>query len=212
VSPSAGDLWFDTTTGSSYIYYNSAWVELGGGSMSPYQATSTTRPSSPWTGQLVYETDTQLLIMYNGSSWVEINSALTKAPRGLVSFAQVIVASTINTTETVQITSPAFTAVANRYYRVTYYEPLAQIGATTPGYFQFQIRLTNITGTVLFTAEPEPMPNPSDGQIFNMQFVSTFTAGSTVLVATARVNSSTASLFGRSDVRRQLIIEDIGGV
>jgi hypothetical protein len=70
VSPSAGDLWFDTSTGASYIYYGSAWVELGGGTMSPYQATSSTRPSSPWTGQHVYETDTSLELVYNGSAWV----------------------------------------------------------------------------------------------------------------------------------------------
>ena len=70
VSPSAGDLWFDTTTGSSYIYYNSAWVELGGGTMSPYQATSTTRPSSPWEGQHIYETDTDRILFWNGTAWV----------------------------------------------------------------------------------------------------------------------------------------------
>lgn len=69
-SPAANDLWFNTTTGASYIYYNSAWVELGGGTMSPYQATSTTRPSAPWTGQHVYETDTSLELVYNSSAWV----------------------------------------------------------------------------------------------------------------------------------------------
>jgi hypothetical protein len=38
--------------------------------MSPYQATSSTRPSSPWTGQHVYETDTSLELVYNSSAWV----------------------------------------------------------------------------------------------------------------------------------------------
>ena len=69
-SPSAGDIWFDTSTGATYIYYNSAWVELGGGSMSPYQATSSTRPSSPWAGQTIYETDTNRNLQYNGTAWV----------------------------------------------------------------------------------------------------------------------------------------------
>jgi hypothetical protein len=69
VSPSSGQVWFDTNTGASYIYYNSAWVELGGGSMSPYQVTSPTRPSSPWTGQHVYETDTKLEYVWDGSAW-----------------------------------------------------------------------------------------------------------------------------------------------
>jgi hypothetical protein len=30
-SPSAGDIWFNTTTGSTYIYYDSTWVGVGGG-------------------------------------------------------------------------------------------------------------------------------------------------------------------------------------
>jgi hypothetical protein len=63
-------LWFDTSTGAAYIYYNSAWVELGGGSMSPMQVTSSTRPSAPWTGQTIYETDTNRNLQYNGSAWV----------------------------------------------------------------------------------------------------------------------------------------------
>jgi hypothetical protein len=37
--------------------------------MSPYQATSSTRPSSPWTGQHVYETDTKLEYVWDGTSW-----------------------------------------------------------------------------------------------------------------------------------------------
>lgn len=86
VSPSAGELWFDTNSGATYIYYNSAWVELGGGTMSPYQCTSTTRPVAPWTGQTIYETDTKRLAIYNGSSWVafsnpiETISALPSSP------------------------------------------------------------------------------------------------------------------------------------
>jgi hypothetical protein len=30
-SPVAGDIWFNTTTGSTYIYYDSTWVGVGGG-------------------------------------------------------------------------------------------------------------------------------------------------------------------------------------
>ena len=82
VSPSAGEIWFDTSSGASYIRYNSAWVELGGGTMSPYQATSTTRPSSPWTGQTIYETDTNRLLVWNGSAWVIPNSPVQN-PTGL---------------------------------------------------------------------------------------------------------------------------------
>ena len=69
VSPSAGDLWFNTTTGASYIYYNSAWVELGGGSMSPMQTTSSARPAAPWEGQTIYDTDTNIGYQYDGTNF-----------------------------------------------------------------------------------------------------------------------------------------------
>jgi hypothetical protein len=29
-APSAGDLWFDSTTAATFIYYDSTWVEIGG--------------------------------------------------------------------------------------------------------------------------------------------------------------------------------------
>lgn len=131
-------------------------------------------------------------------------------PRGIVSFAQVVTTTGLTTTEAVQITSSTFTAVANRYYRVTYYEPLIQIGAATPSFLAFRVRLTNLAGTVLALSEPEAMPNPSDGQIIVVQFVTTFTAGSTVLVATGATGSSTASAYGAATTRRQLIVEDLG--
>jgi hypothetical protein len=163
-------------------------------------------------GMTCYLDDTNVLQSYTGSAWVEIASSDGKAPRGLVSFAQVTTATGLTTTEAVQITAPAFTAVANRYYRVTYYEPLIQIGAATPTFLAFRVRLTNLAGTVQALSEPEPMPNPSDGQIVVVQFVTTFTAGSTVLVATAATGSSTASAYGAATTRRQLIVEDIGAV
>lgn len=52
--------------------------------MSPYQATSSTRPSSPWTGQHVYETDTSLEYVYNGSSWQQVLGGTSIGNSGLV--------------------------------------------------------------------------------------------------------------------------------
>jgi hypothetical protein len=131
-------------------------------------------------------------------------------PRGIVALGTVTSAGAITTTESIQITAPAFTAVANRYYKITYIEPQVQLGASTPGYYSFRIRLTNLAGAVQALCEPEPVPTPSDGQIVIMQYVTTFAAGSTVLVATAATNTSAASAYGAATVRRQLIVEDIG--
>jgi hypothetical protein len=114
VSPTEGQVWFDTSTGASYIYYNSAWVELGGGTMSPYQATSSTRPSSPWTGQHVYETDTKNELTWDGSAW----SKQWNTPWGYVAEAT-FATSTGYITTAQDILSITFNAVAGRRYRYT---------------------------------------------------------------------------------------------
>ena len=206
VSPAAGDIWFNTTTGASYIYYNSAWVELGGGTMSPYQATSSTRPSSPWTGQLAYETDTQLLIMYNGSAWVEINSALTKAPRGIVALTTNTTSdSTITGTEEVQITGSSFTAIANRYYKITYYEADANTGT---GYFTLRIRLTNLAGTVLQTCYETS--GAGQDHAIPCIYIGTLTAGTTNVVGTAAMSTGTGIMARGATIQSYLLVEDIG--
>lgn len=30
-SPTAGNLWFESDTGKTFIYYDSSWIEIGGG-------------------------------------------------------------------------------------------------------------------------------------------------------------------------------------
>jgi hypothetical protein len=30
-SPSAGQIWFESDTGKAFVYYDSAWIEIGGG-------------------------------------------------------------------------------------------------------------------------------------------------------------------------------------
>ena len=111
VSPTAGLVWFNTSTGASYIYYNSAWVELGGGTMSPYQATSTTRPSSPWTGQHVYETDTNLEYVYNGSAWQQVSGGTAVGNSGLVYVKSQTVGSAVATVAV----SDAFSTTYDNY-------------------------------------------------------------------------------------------------
>ena len=206
VSPSAGDLWFNTTTGASYIYYNSAWVELGGGSMSPMQVTSSTRPTSPWTGQTIFETDTGRNLQYSGSAWVEISSILTKAPRGVMAYNQVTASDLTITTEEVQITGSTFSAVANRYYKVTYFEPQLYGSAT---YMVSRIRLTNISGTQIQISYPYIGGSINVPNI--VQWVGTLSAGNTNFVATLSSNSGTGQAYCASNEIGFLLVEDIGG-
>lgn len=75
VSPTAGQIWYESGTGSTFVYTGSVWVEVGTGMMSPYQCTSTTHPSSPWGGQMIFETDTKMLKIWNGTVWKTVMDA-----------------------------------------------------------------------------------------------------------------------------------------
>ena len=134
VSPAAEDLWFNSTTGAAFIYYNSAWVELGGGTMSPYQATSSTRPSSPWTGQTVYETDTNTNLQYNGSAWVCITpkgaSVLTDQSTSSASFADL---ATAGPSVTINTGSSALVTVSATTYRATGTGNTGMLGVNVSG-------------------------------------------------------------------------------
>jgi hypothetical protein len=127
-------------------------------------------------------------------------------PRGVMAYNQVIVTdSTITATEEVQITSSSFTAVANRYYRITYYEP--QLQHTTQSYIVARIRKTNLAGTELercITTVPTALY-----AFTNVVAVTTFTAGATVVVATLE-STATGNAGRAATYPAYLLVEDIG--
>ena len=79
--------------------------------MSPYQATSSTRPSSPWTGQHVYETDTNLEYVYNGSAWQQVLGGTAVGNSGLV----YVTSASVGTTVASVTVSSAFNATYDAY-------------------------------------------------------------------------------------------------
>jgi hypothetical protein len=105
--------------------------------MSPYQATSSTRPSSPWTGQTIYETDTGRFLQWNGSAWVIPNSP-AQNPTGL----ELIKTQTVGTAVTSVTVTDAFSANYENY-KITYSggtqsastDIYVQIGNSTTGYY-----------------------------------------------------------------------------
>lgn len=126
-------------------------------------------------------------------------------PRGIVSIGTTTSADTTVTAEEVMISPPSFTAVANRYYKITYFEPNI-IGGT--GYFTFRIRQSNISGTILNTSY-NVAGSGVDRQAF-VTWVGTFAAGTTNVVATAAMSAGTGTCNRSSGVIAYLIIEDIG--
>ena len=135
-------------------------------------------------------------------------------PRGIVALTVSTSASASISTETVTLTSSSFTAVANRYYKITYYEPIIQCSATPPSYVGARIRLTNISGTILQLSEFEPVLSSAltsgDGQQSTLIAITTLTAGATTVCGTLAAASNTVVGFGNASARRYILVEDLG--
>jgi hypothetical protein len=127
-------------------------------------------------------------------------------PRGVFAYNQTTTTdASITSTEEVQITSSSFTAVANRYYRITYYDP--QLSNPSATYFVGRIRKTNLAGTEIARSLSSV---PAGGFAFaNCVAVTTFTAGSQVVVATLE-STGTGSATRAATYPAFLVVEDIG--
>ena len=94
--PEDGDLWYETDTGSMFVYYDDGasqqWVEVGTAGVIA-MTTSDTAPSTPANGDLWFDTSTAKTYVYydDGSSqqWVEVGaaSAAASGTDGAVQFA-----------------------------------------------------------------------------------------------------------------------------
>jgi hypothetical protein len=166
--------------------------------------TSTTRPASPFEGQAIYETDTDKVLVYNGSAWYP-NWNL---PWGVVNVTSVTSAVGSITSETVRITSPSFTAVTNRLYRISYYEPVLEYISGTQNVATMRIRLTNISGAIQQLNEVKMQSFNKNSGLCTI--VKTLTAGSTVLVGTIVPSGGTMTCYSDANIICQLIVEDIG--
>ena len=127
-------------------------------------------------------------------------------PRGVMAYNAVTTTDSAITVEEIQITAPAFTAVANRLYRIIYYEP--GFGSSTNAAMIMRVRLTNLAGGI----QQETIVENTGLQQQTGLLVgySTFSAGSIVLVATLQTNAGTGTA-NRSAVKFGLIsVEDVG--
>jgi hypothetical protein len=134
-------------------------------------------------------------------------------PRGVMARAVNNTTSyTLTTTETIATSmTVTFTAVADRYYRITYFEPQAQT-ATVLSNTTATIRQTNAAGTVLNSTvfQNESAVQDQSGMI--CVSTNTFTAGSITVVGCAKSSSVTGAPTLVRDATRValLLVEDIG--
>ena len=125
-------------------------------------------------------------------------------PRGVMSYTTRITTSTGISTTAVQITGTTFTAVANRNYKLTYYEPVISNTTSADVILSIKNGATQLQANVI-------QANASFANSGTCQIVSTFTAGLVTLTGNLRSPTSGTTTATRSaDLVAFLLIEDIG--
>jgi hypothetical protein len=128
-------------------------------------------------------------------------------PRGIVALSTVTTSVAAYTTEMTR-TSLTFTAVANRYYKISYIEQSVQnsVGAGTESFY---IRPTTVATAALATGSLTQAAS-YQGQS-HVVAITTFSAGSQTIYARAVTNSGSGmTLVASATVPAYLIVEDLG--
>jgi membrane-associated protease RseP (regulator of RpoE activity) len=140
-------------------------------------------------------------------------SQQNRFPRGVVAYTASTTAPTaVGPTEAVILTGGSFTAVANRYYRVTYFEPQSYTASGSPALLTTAFRLTNLAGAVQrYSIKSQAGVNTQDNYV-TMTAVLTFSAGATNLVVTGKSSTigSTIGYVRDATSVAFLLVEDIG--
>jgi hypothetical protein len=132
-------------------------------------------------------------------------------PRGIMAQASSTTSVTgITSTEAVTLTASTFTAVANRYYRITYIEPSAEPPNSVGGVITAKIRLTNATGTTLGSGQFQIGAAALTDASICVVALATFSAGSVVVVGTGAVNAGTGNYYRSATQAARIIVEDVG--
>jgi hypothetical protein len=107
-----------------------------------------------------------------------------------------------------------FTAIADRYYKITYMEPQVQTANVINAQTNTQIRVTNAAGTLINQGWLQTDQANYNTGTLTLVSTSTFTAGSVTIVGCAKSTSTSgAPVLGRSAGAAGpalLLVEDIG--
>ena len=126
-------------------------------------------------------------------------------PRGVMALATAT-AQNLYTTEEVELTA-TFTAEANRYYKITFFEPYLYVSTGTTEII-LRIRKTNLAGTLV--QKSFIYANNTQGNSATCIAVTTFTAGVQSVVGTLQAGANTGYADNAADVVGILLVEDIG--
>lgn len=114
------------------------------------------------------------------------------------------------TAEKVAVTSSSFTAITNRYYKITFFSPeITSTSANT--YSQLRIRKgTTTAGTVIASATVFTSTSPTMFNSGTVSAVTTLTAGAQQIVGTIFTGSGTGTFAATANAPAYLLVEDIG--
>jgi len=131
---------------------------------------------------------------------------LNAFPRGIMALTTATSSDTTITSEEVQIAGSLFNAVANRYYKITYYEPAIYNASTATA--TARIRLgTTTAGALQQSALSFAYSTWED---MTCVAITTLTAGPTQFVGTLQSSSGTSQASRTSTQYAFLLVEDIG--
>ena len=113
------------------------------------------------------------------------------------------------TTEAVNITTPSFTAIANRYYRITFFQPQLEVDAAN-GYTVFKIRKgTTTAGTLISQGYVTGAGAASGPNCGTVSTITTLTAGAQQICGCLSSTNTTSKTASASQ-SGYLLVEDIG--
>jgi hypothetical protein len=132
-------------------------------------------------------------------------------PRGIMQLATSTSSDTSVTTEEVELGAISFTAVASRYYKITYFEPDIGISGAGSGALQMRIRNGTTTAGTLLQQAFQWIPSSSVDTAGQVVWFGTFSAGTQNIVATAQQGGASTFQLNRGTGKAAwLVVEDIG--
>ena len=138
-------------------------------------------------------------------------SDMNPLPAGIIARVSSQTSVLINTTETITLTTPSFTAVAGRLYRITYHEPANSVPAGAGNYCLARIRYTNTSGIVIVQGQRQESGSTQVANTLGLTTITELSAGSIVLVATTQMNTANAWLYRSGQgIGASLEVEDVG--
>jgi hypothetical protein len=133
-------------------------------------------------------------------------------PFGVMALATSTTSYTMTTSDVIATgMTVTFTAVANRNYKITYYEPQVATAFGVASFVNASIKLTNAAGTQLQAGIFQSDSSQKNGSLTTI-YSGTMTAGSVTIVGCLKVSSTNGSPAGNRSATApaQILVEDIG--